>query len=76
MQSEWGKGKKREKKEGKVEQQKDSGRFGWLLITFQFMSLRRTKTEGLEQKKAQAVNLGVELKSRFSYNSLNILITC
>ncbi|MBA3987162.1 MAG: hypothetical protein H0X63_11460 [Flavobacteriales bacterium] len=75
MQAEWGKGKKREKKEGNTEQQKDSGRFRWVLITFRIVNLRRTKTEGLEQKKAQAVNLGYELKSRFSYRSLNALIT-
>jgi len=37
MQAEWGKGKKREKKSGKTEQQKDSGRFGRMLITFQFI---------------------------------------
>lgn len=59
MQAEWGKGKKREKKEGKVEQQKDSGRFGRVLITFRIVDFRRTKTEGLEQEKAQAVNLGL-----------------
>jgi len=58
MQAEWGKGKKREKKEGKAEQQKDSGRFGRVLITFRIVGFRRTKTEGLEHKKAQAVNLG------------------
>ena len=75
MQAEWGKGKKREKKEGKQGRERDSGRMGRVLITFRTMNLRRTKTEGLEQKKAQAVNLGYELKSRFSYRSLNALIT-
>jgi hypothetical protein len=34
MQAEWGKGKKREKKEGKAEQQRDSSDFAAMLITF------------------------------------------
>jgi len=53
--------RERKKKEEKVEQQKDSERFGRVLIIFQFMSLKRTKTEGLEHKKAQAVNLDLLL---------------
>ena len=51
--------------------EKDSGRFGWALITFQFM---RTKTEGFEHEKAQAVNLGLDDLLFFTVNQISIVL--
>jgi hypothetical protein len=63
MQAEWGKGKKREKKEGKQGRERLCKQSGLLLITFWIMDFGKAKTEDFERKKAQAVNLGLELNS-------------
>jgi len=48
MQAEWGKGKKREKKEGKVEQQRDRSNFKGVLITFQFLDFESSESGRFE----------------------------